>query len=215
MKKSSTSQALVPTDMNALNTATSQLRTLSRVLEGHSHWLKEKALALVKRPEAEAALTAVREMRDTAEKGRKMLTKPLVDEKARVDAAYKPFKEQCEALDRHVARLVQGSIEEERRAARAVAEKEAKRAEEKGAVQLAEDIRELAVEARPVMASMSLQRVQRAKVVDLVALCRAIGEGKASPTLVEPVLSTLQALARVGGEPPPGVEFVVEEVLRR
>ena len=215
MRKSSTSQALVPTDMTALNTAASQLRTLSRVLEGHSHWLKEKALALLKRPEAEAALTAVREIRDTAEKGRKMLTKPLVDEKARVDTAYKPFKEQCEALDQHIAQLVRGSIEEERRAAMRIAEKEAKVAEKKGAVQLAEDIRELAEARKPMMASMSLQSVKRARVTDLVALCRAIGEGKASHALVEPVPSALQALARVGGEPPPGVEFVTEEVLRR
>lgn len=201
--------------VSPLATATDQVQQLTRVLAPNLAWSSVKlgALKPADRPEAEATLAAVRTVLDTAEKGRKMLTKPLLDQKGEIDAVYNTIKKVCAGLDQHIWKLIQYSREEERQAAIRAAEKEAKRAEKKGHEQLAEDIREQATNL-PALSELTEQNVVRADVVDLHALLRAIIEGAVPAEAITPNMAVLGKLVKAGIKVP-GVEKVIEVIGKR
>ena len=196
-----------------------QVKTLTRVLDSYKPWLKTSSLQLAKVGEASAVLVSIRELIDTAESGRKTLTKPLLDEKRDIDNAYKPFSKAAETLQNHVGKLLIVAQAEERAHLAKIAEKDAKKLEKIGASQAAQDVRDQALMA-PVISSigegLTTQQVVRANVTDVIALCKAIVEGKLPTDVIEPSQSKLNALARANAIPDGvGVERVIEEVLRR
>ncbi len=213
MAKKNTS--ITKVSANLIAVADDQLSALVRVLAPHEKWLSTKTLALAKIGEAAATVVAIRELVDTAEKGRKALTKPLLDEKREIDQLYKPFVEKAVEIGTHIGRLLLVVQAQERARLAREAEKDAKKLEKAGATQAAADVREAAISAPVISGGLGTSTVTRAKVNDLVALCRAIAEGTASVELVEPNMSALNALARAGMELPPGVERVTEEILKR
>lgn len=167
------SKALAVRDATELSTAAEQVKTLVRVLEPNAEWLGRKLIKAEDRPKAEAALVAVRELKDTAEKGRKMLTKPLLDKKREIDAIYETFGTAATGIDKHLCGLISASRDVERAAMVKAAEKEAKTLERKGAAQAAEDVRALAAQG-PALATLQEQTIIRAEVEDKEALVKAL-----------------------------------------
>lgn len=198
-----------------LDVATSQVETMLKVLSPYTAWFKTKVLPPVKMGEASAVVVALRELVDTAEKGRKALTAPLLEEKKEIDSAYKGFKEQAEKLDKHVSNLLVVTQAQERARLAVVAEKDAKKLEKVGATQAAADVREAAITA-PVIGGSGITTFTTVscKVVDLRALCAAIGKGELPVELVEPAQGKLNALVR-SGMVPAGCERVESTDVKR
>lgn len=198
-----------------LKVAASQVITMAKVLLPYEPWKKIKVLVPEKIGEASAVLVAVRELVDTAETGRKQLTAPLLDRKKEIDKVYKAFVEQCAKLDDHVSDLLVMAQSMERMRLAKAAEKDAKKLEKAGAPQAAQDVREQALTA-PVIggAGITTYTTITAKVVDLKALCLAIGEGRMSVDLVDPCIGKLSALIRAGMTVP-GVERVETTDVKR
>lgn len=201
-----------------LATAAAQIATLQKVLISYASWRKVTVLTPANLAEAKATLVAVREVADTAEKGRKALTKPILDEKKAIDEAYKPIAEVCAGYDGHLTRLLLAFDEAERVKLVKAAEKTAKALEKKGAEQAAADVRTQALEAAPVDGGgVTTQEVWRAEVEDLHDLAAAALERPGMGDLILPNMTRLNTMAREskGQNPPPGVKFVCEKIVKR
>lgn len=198
-----------------LEIAEAQLATLVRVLEPHRAWLDTKPgkMELERRPEAEKTLVAVRELRDTAEKGRVQLTKPLLDQKKEIDGLYKDFATVAGSIDAHLWQLIQAARVEETAIAQKAAEKVAKAAEKKGAVQFAADVREQAATA-PALEVLSEQEMLEIEVVDLKALVAAVSMNALPLNVVQPNLVAIRQLVK-GGMRPAGVRVTKTTIARR
>lgn len=106
-------------------------------------------------------LTALKEQINEAEKERKAIVDPLNAVVKHVNAKFKPYTKDREALEAHLKMLLRKRLELQRAEALAAAEKEAKKAEKKGAKQLAEDIRERALSAEVVPSSANVKYRKR------------------------------------------------------
>ncbi len=200
-----------------VRTATDQVVALSKVLGSYATWLEKKSLKEEEIEVAGKTVVAVRELIDTAEKGRKALTQPLVDEKKAIDDVYKSFKARAGAIDTHLGSLLLVADAQRRATLAKAAEKDAKKLEKAGATQAAEDLRESVAKAPAVFAGSGITTTTTKKVVvnDMKALCAAIAKGDVPSTLVEPVQSALNALLKVGAELPPGCSVVEESTIKR
>lgn len=203
---------------SAQATAEEQVKTLAKVLGPLEDWAKRGIGSVTpkERPSAESATVAVRELLDTAEKGRKALTKPLLDEKRDIDDVYKAFTTKADALNGHLWKLIQASREEEKAAMIKAAEKEAKLAEKKGASQLADDIRAQAAQG-PVLSMLKEQTIVRAEIEDLAAFAQAVLKG-AIPVPFGELFQVNQAKVNAlvkSGLTMPGVKRVEEIIGKR
>jgi chromosome segregation ATPase len=108
-----------------------------KLKEGETHYLQ-----------ATATLKEIKERRNAFKAKLRKITEPLNEVLTFVKAEAKPAFEQLEQLEKHIKRLVLDREEAERQKVLKAAEREAKRAEKKGAKQLATDIREHAQTAR-------------------------------------------------------------------
>lgn len=200
---------------SAPETAAAQVVTMAKVLAPYEPWAKVKSLAVDKIGEASAVVVAIRELVDTAEKGRKALTEPLLEEKKAIDNVYKAFKESCAKLDDHVSNLLVVVQAQERARLAREAETQAKKLEKAGATQAASDIRE-AAESAPVIGGSGLTTFTTVtcKVNDVKKLCKAIADGAFPTDLVEPSMKKLNALVRAGMVPP-GCERVETTDVKR
>lgn len=210
-------KALTKFNASPLQTAESQVVTLSKVLTGYASWRRVTSLAgPEKMGEAKATLIAVREIGDTAEKGRKALTAPLLAEKKAIDAAYFKVTDLADQYDQHLVKLLTLFDTVERSKLAKVAERDAKRAEKVGAEQLAADIR-AQVEHAPIIEGNGLvsTTIRRAKVVSFPALFNAVREGHAPVDCLIPNEVKLNEMARKGETLPLGVELIEEVVLKR
>lgn len=134
------------------------------------------------------------------------------------------FQEERRRVQEEQRRLDEAARKAEERR-KAELEAQAKRHEENGNLDKAQERRDMAAEVviqAPIAENrvekaegQAIKTVWRAEVTDLVALCRAIGEGKLPPTMVEPCMKNLNALARTMQDKMayPGVKFVAEQTL--
>lgn len=216
------SKALVPQGSQGFQApeeiAKAQLLSLVKVLEPIKEWgfIKPGALSLARREEAEKTMVALRELKDTAEKGRVALTKPLLDEKKRLDDLYKGFQSAVGVLDSHVWSLIKAARDQEAAIAQKAAEKIAKAAEKKGAVQFAEDVRAQAAEP-PALAVLQEQTIVRGEVEGapgLILLVKAVAKGEVPLAVLDFNQSAINQLIR-GGMTLPGVKRVEETIAKR
>lgn len=149
-----------------------------------------------------------------------------------LDSAEKIIKQKSLAWyqqEQRKAQEEQRRIEEEARRAeekrRAELEAQAQKWEEKGNAEKAQERREAAEQVHvpaPVVENrvekaegQAIKTIWRAQVIDIVALCRAIAEGKLPPTMVDPNMKNLNALARTMQDKMtyPGVKFIAEQTM--
>lgn len=151
------------------------------------------------------------------------LLKPL-------EAAESMIKKKCIAFDdeqrrkqEEAARRAEAQRQEEERKKQEKLEAQAKKAEEKGQIEKAEALREQkeAVAIAPqfippppptAIKGSSFRKTWKGEVTDMVALCRAIAEGKASPNLVMANMPAINAHAKANKDtwPLAGVRFFEE-----
>src|SRR3990167_8962504 len=129
------------------------------------------------------------------------------------------YESEQERKRQEEARLAEAKRQEAERLRREELERQARAAEEKGRLEKAEALREKAetVVAPPVFtpppppkaAGTVFKKTWRGEVVDIVLLCKAIGEGKASSNmvLVNQTAINGHAKANKDGWPIPGVIF--------
>lgn len=199
-------------------TARDQVTRLQKILLSHARWRKVDKLTTTTLAEAKATLIAVREVHDTAEKGRKALTAPLLAEKKEIDAVYKSVTEVADTFDSYLTHLILDFEKVERAALAAKAEKEARVLEKKGAEQAAADVR-AQVALAPIVegGGVTTQEIWRAEVAAPLELAAAWWRGDVPPDTYTVNMTALHAMARdrKGQNPPPGVKFVCEKIVKR
>jgi hypothetical protein len=153
-----------------------------------------------------AVLIALKEQLNNADKERKEIVDPLNGVVKHVNQRFKTYIEPRKELESHLKSLMKGFLEEQRQLALVKAENEAKKAEKKGATQLAIDIRERALTSSPVpvVGAVSYRDHWTFKVVDEKKVPReymCVDEEK------------LRKLAGPDAPKVPGIEFVKDTIV--
>lgn len=167
---------------------------------------------------ATVARVVANQMAKLADEKRKEFTAPLNDVLKRINAATKPTVERFQFLTKHLDGLLLDWAKAQAAAEAKRAERSAKALERKGQYQQADDLRVARADAAfesAIDESLSVRSTMKGEVTSLRELCGAIYRGEASAELVEPCAAKLNALARVGGAAPAGVQFVEVQSLRK
>ena len=180
--------------------------------------LREKRVGETFDPICDAAHKTWKQSCDT----RSSFLNPLKQAETIIKKKIVTFETEAERKRQEQARLAEAKRLEAERKEREKIEAQAKKAEEAGKTEKAEALREKAetVNVAPVfvpppppkVAGTSFKKVWKGQVVDVIALCKAIGEGKASPSMVIVSQSSIDAHARANRDswPIPGVVFKEE-----
>jgi len=182
-------------------------------------------------------IKGIKKRRDTLEEMRKSATRPLDAVKATIMGWFKPpialldeseslVKRQLLAYQDKAERdraEAQAKIDEQARREREKLEAQARKAEEQGKTEKAEALQQRAqtavvptvVAAVPKVAGTHTMRTWRAECDDVIALCRAIADGKVAPIAVDPNMKFLNAQARSLAEhfAIPGCRAIEEKTL--
>lgn len=170
-------------------------------------------------------------IRDNAHKAWKSVCKLISDLLDPLNSAEAMIKRKCVAFDEEqkrkreeAARLAEAKRQEEERKEREKAEAQAAKAREQGKIEKAEAFEEKAQTvtvppkfvpppAPTAIKGASFRTTWKGEVFDLIALCKAIAEGKASPNMVLVNQSAINLHARANKDswPIPGVRFSEEK----
>jgi hypothetical protein len=169
-------------------------------------------------------LNELKARRDDWDAQRKEVTQPMDVAKKAVMSMFKGpasvLTGAINTVDTKILGWTRAEQERARKEAEKKAKKEAAKLQKKGATkaeaaQVAEDIvRTKVEEAKPDINGMKTKTTWAAEVEDLIALAKAVGEGKAPPECIKPNGPFLNGLARLHkdtGTPPAGVKFVSSE----
>lgn len=145
-----------------------------------------------------AALNWARAEYAAAEKERKEIVKPFNDGVKAINARYKksitgPLKDLIETIEEPMKVYLRAKQEVEKK----LAEREAKKAEKKGEMQFAQDLRTEALRISPAPKSeVTTKRVWFAAVVDFKLFLQGILDGVVDPEFIKVDQAKLNAIAR-------------------
>ena len=201
------------------------------LLAAESAFAAAEARTITTAADATAVAQDLKEIKHKAreiEAMRKSLVAPIDEARARIQAFFKPpldFLQKAEsalkgkllAYQDAERRIAQEAARKEAERLRKLAEAKAKRAEKRGDVEAAEELREQPIivptAAPTALEGTSVRVLWRAELVDIRELCRAIADGKAPADLVrfEQAAGNRLATALKDAADVPGVRFTREE----
>lgn len=165
--------------------------------------------------EADSVLVGVKDALKQIKAQEKEVTDPLNKVVKIVRARAKEFAAPFEAMKTEIERaMLSFAAAEQAKQVKAV-EKEAKKLERQGASQMAYDLRKQAADEPVLDGASTTQSIRRARIVDMKMFLQAVADGGiATEVLHEIFEKTLNAMARAGVPPLPGIEHYDHKFVR-